>query len=216
MRPSLKRHLRFLLALAFGLVAAALAWPMPAPDRLLLFADVLCLSYLAMVGVMLNHVPPPDLQRHAGEDDEGARLIVLIAVGVVLVSLSAILLTLRDKSGGSVLRSGLALASVPLGWAMIHMVMAFHYAHKWYRPGGGPQPAEARGLDFPGLERDALPGLWDFVYYSFTLGMTAQTSDVAVTRTDFRRVTILHSALSFFYNTVLLALAVNAGVSLGQ
>ena len=46
--------------------------------------------------------------------------------------------------------------------------------------------------------------------------MTAQTSDVAVTRTGFRKITILHSALSFFYNTVLLALAVNAAVSLGQ
>lgn len=215
MRVDLRRHLRFLLALALGLVAAALAFALPAIDRLLIFSDVLCLSYLGMVGVTMRHMSPQGLARHADADDEGARLIVLIAVGVVMVSLSAIVLTLHDQGAGSRLRAGLALVSVPLGWAMIHMVMAFHYAHTWYRPQGVGKPPLG-GLDFPGLAEGASPGIWDFVYYSYTLGMTAQTSDVEVTRTAFRKITILHSALSFFYNTVLLALAVNAAVSLGQ
>ena len=46
--------------------------------------------------------------------------------------------------------------------------------------------------------------------------MTAQTSDIAVTTTDMRRVTPAHSALSFFYNAVIVALAVKAGMALVQ
>ncbi|MGR3542919.1 MAG: DUF1345 domain-containing protein [Paracoccus sp. (in: a-proteobacteria)] len=57
--------------------------------------------------------------------------------------------------------------------------------------------------------------MWDFVYFSFTLGMTEQTSDLAIRDTRLRRIATLHSALSFFFNTVILALAVNLAVSLG-
>jgi len=46
------------------------------------------------------------------------------------------------------------------------------------------------------------------------IGMTAQTSDVGVTTTAMRKVTLLHSIVSFFFNTVLVAAAVNAAVSL--
>ena len=54
----------------------------------------------------------------------------------------------------------------------------------------------------------------DFLYHSFTIGMTAQTSDVAVTTSGMRRLTLYHAGLSFLYNTVLIALAVNAGMTI--
>jgi uncharacterized membrane protein len=44
--------------------------------------------------------------------------------------------------------------------------------------------------------------------------MTAQTSDVAVTKTRMRKLNLLHSVVSFFFNTVLVAAAVNVAVSL--
>ena len=47
---------------------------------------------------------------------------------------------------------------------------------------------------------------------SFVVGMTAQVSDVQVLSTAMRRVTLLHGVVSFFYNTVLLALAVNVAI----
>ena len=55
----------------------------------------------------------------------------------------------------------------------------------------------------------------EFLYHSFTIGMTAQTSDVAVTTTGMRRLTLLQAVISFFYSTVLIALAVNAGMGGG-
>ncbi|WP_323717330.1 DUF1345 domain-containing protein [Paracoccus aminovorans] len=140
-------------------------------------------------------------------------MIVPIAFGTVAISLLAILLTIRDPHSGFWLRPAFALVSVPLGWAMIHTVMAFHYASLWYAR--GPDGRERRALGFPGMESEDEAGIWDFIYYSFTIGMTAQTADVSALDTRMRRVTVLHSAFSFFYNTVLLALAVNAAISLG-
>ena len=44
--------------------------------------------------------------------------------------------------------------------------------------------------------------------------MCVQVSDVVVTTTRMRREVILHAVLSFVYNTVILALAVNLAVNL--
>jgi uncharacterized membrane protein len=51
-------------------------------------------------------------------------------------------------------------------------------------------------------------------YYSFVVGMTAQVSDVQVLGTEMRRVTLAHGVVALFFNTVILALAVN--VTLGR
>jgi uncharacterized membrane protein len=47
------------------------------------------------------------------------------------------------------------------------------------------------------------------VYYAFVVGMTCQVSDVQVTSRAMRRLTLAHGVLSFFFNTGVLALAVN-------
>ncbi len=67
------------------------------------------------------------------------------------------------------------------------------------------------GLEFPGGSQ--VSG-WDFVYFAFVIGMTAQTSDVGISAGEIRRFALLHSILSFFLNTVLLAAAVNIVVTL--
>lgn len=46
--------------------------------------------------------------------------------------------------------------------------------------------------------------------------MTSQTSDTAVSTTQMRHIVLLHSILSFFFNTVIVAAAVNLAVSLGS
>jgi len=50
----------------------------------------------------------------------------------------------------------------------------------------------------------------DFAYYSFVVGMTAQVSDVPVTSRRLRRLTLLHGVISFAFNTIILALTINA------
>jgi uncharacterized membrane protein len=46
--------------------------------------------------------------------------------------------------------------------------------------------------------------------------MTAQVSDVQVTESHMRRVTLGHGVLSFIFNTVILALAVNIAAGLAN
>ena len=104
----------------------------------------------------------------------------------------------------------LAGIGAPLGWLVLHTVMAFHYADIHYFD--DPDCADDdKDLDFPGRGD---PGPWDFLYYSFVVGMTAQVSDVQVRTTVMRRATLLHGVVSFFFNTVFIAMAVNAGVTL--
>ena len=61
-----------------------------------------------------------------------------------------------------------------LSWIFIHTIFALHYAHDFY----GARDDKQRGLNFPGEE---MPDYWDFVYFSFVIGMTSQVSDVGVT-----------------------------------
>ena len=94
---------------------------------------------------------------------------------------------------------------------------AFHYADVYWDMAGRHDRGKQRHsaykppLDFPGGQQ---PGGYDFLYYSFVIGMTAQTSDTAVTSTDMRKLTLLHSVVSYFFNTVIVAAAINLAVSL--
>ncbi|WP_347266857.1 DUF1345 domain-containing protein [Paracoccus sp. (in: a-proteobacteria)] len=209
----MQRHRRFLISFCGGLAAGALLFRLQAVDRLLIFSVTFCAAYLALTALAMPGITADIMRGRASRDDEGVRIIVPMGVAAVAISLIAILMTIRAPHAGLALRPALALISVPLGWTMIHMVMAFHYASLWY--GRGPDRHEARDIAFPGLADGQDAGLWDFVYYSFTLGMTAQTSDAAALSTRMRRVTVIHGACAFFHNTVLLALAVNAAVALG-
>ena len=48
------------------------------------------------------------------------------------------------------------------------------------------------------------------MYFAFTLAATSQTSDVAVSSRRVRRWVFVQTVLSFIFNTMLLALAINA------
>lgn len=205
MGPS--RHARFLLAFALGgaIAIGSLVWAMPGAVRALLAVNGFFLSYLALMLRLALRTSADDLSRHAEADDEGIALILLLALAALAISLTAIFLVLNRPTGG-VIELLLALAAVPLGWAMVHTLAGFRYAHLYY----ARKPD--RGLVFAGTPK---PGVWEFQYLSFGIGMTAQVADVVVTDSAMRRVVLLHSVGSFFYNTVILALAVNAALAFG-
>ena len=85
--------------------------------------------------------------------------------------------------------------------------VALHYAHDYYR-GAGPG-----GLQFPSGDQQGHADYWDFVYFSFVIGMTAQVSDVGITDKIIRRTATVHGIISFVFNTALLALMVNIAAS---
>ena len=201
------RHGRFLVAFGLGLAAGLSAWALSVLPvlALLIGADAFFLIYLLLTARIVGSTLPNDLRRHAETDDEGVALILLLAALAVLVSVTAIFLVLNAETSSLATRLT-ALVSLPLGWATIHVLAAFHYAHLHYR-------GEGAGMIFPGKGD---PDAWDFLYASFTIGMTAQISDVEVATRPLRRAVLVHGVASFFYNTGILALAVNAAVTAGQ
>ena len=201
------RHGRFLIAFALGLAAGLAAWLLSVTPvfALLVAVDAFFLIYLVLTARTLGSTSAGDLRRHAAEDDEGVALILGLALVAVVVSITAIFLVVNAEANTWAARLA-ALASLPLGWATIHVLAGFHYAHLHYK---GPAP----GFRFPGKDD---PDAWDFLYASFTIGMTAQVSDIEVTTREMRRAVLVHGVASFFYNTGILALAVNAAVTAGQ
>ena len=202
------RHTRFVAALALGGLLWALSHLMPVDAVMsgLISVNGFFLSYLGLMLVMILRIPAQEMRRHAEADDEGAVLILGIALMAVVVSLSSIFLVL-NRTSSSTVESVFALTAAPLGWATLQVLAAFRYAHLYH----APDPDG--GLSFPETN---LPEIWDFLYFSFVIGMTAQTADVSITTTAMRRVVLAHSVGSFFFNTVILAMAVNAGIALSQ
>jgi uncharacterized membrane protein len=201
------RHGRFLITFAVGMAAGLACWALGVDlvFSLLIGVDVFFLAYLAVMGRLTRIADAQELRRHAEDNDEGVALILLLALIAVLASVTAIFLVLNAEESSLLARSS-ALVSLPLGWASLHVMAAFHYAHLHYR---GKEP----GMIFPGKgDPDAL----DFLYSSFTIGMTAQISDVQLASQSLRRAVLVHGVASFFYSTGILALAVNAAVSAGQ
>jgi uncharacterized membrane protein len=101
----------------------------------------------------------------------------------------------------------LTLLTVISSWMLVHTVFGLRYAHAFY--GDSDQPGvhqHAGGLIFPG---DRPPDYFDFAYFSFVVGMTCQVSDVQITSRRMRRLTLVHSVLSFGFNTIILALLIN-------
>ncbi|MGJ3628943.1 DUF1345 domain-containing protein [Sphingomonas sp. MMS24-JH45] len=77
------------------------------------------------------------------------------------------------------------------------------YAHLYYMPG---ERGDAAGLYFPG--EDA-PDYADFLDFAVTLGMTFQTSDVAITSREMRRVVTGQSVAAFVFNLGVVAFTIN-------
>lgn len=208
LRSTLHRHMRFLASLLIGFLlwGVSKALPLDAVMCALIGVNGFFICYLALMLWMILKTTPDDLRHHAEADDEGAALILILAVTAVAISLASIFLVL-NRASDSQTEALFALAAAPLGWATLHVLAAFRYAHLFYAP------TPDGGLEFPGTTE---PGIWDFLYFSFVIGMTAQVSDVVVTQGGMRKVVLIHSIGAFFFNTVILALAVNAGLALSK
>lgn len=179
-------------------------WPLPAAAA---GSDVFCIAYLIGGVSLLSRLTHSELKRRASTEDDGILIVMVIAVALVVLNIVEGFAAINQHHHPNALYMTLALAAAPLSWFMLHTISAFHYANLHYfdaREGMG------ECLEFPGAKE---PGPWDFVYFSFVIGMTAQVSDVQIRTVKMRRVVTAHSIVSFFFNTVLIAVAVNMAVA---
>ena len=168
------------------------------------------LALVILVGLPWRVILRSDADRtrqRAGTEDPGRVGVFVISLVASTVGLVAALLLVSRPAGyapeaSTGLLVGLAALAVIGAWALVHTAFALHYARLYY---ADADDGAGGGLHFTGGPPDDL----DFAYFAFGVGMTYQVPDVTVTSKSMRRVVLLHEALSFVYNTTILALAIS-------
>ena len=198
---------RTFISFAIGIVAFfVLPGSLRLVTRLLISWDSFIALYLLLVYTMMYRCGLAHIRRNAVLQDDGRFLILLVVAAGAFASIAAIVFELGANQRGAP-QLALATLTIALSWAAVHTAFALHYAHEFYR---GAKP---RGLQFPSGDQHVDADYWDFVYFSFVIGMTAQVSDVGITDRIIRRTATVHGIISFFFNTALLALMVNIAAS---
>jgi uncharacterized membrane protein len=208
----------FALSAFLGVVALAVALLLHAPLAYSIGANAFFAAYVILVVIQMPKFTGKYLSKNARATDQPVLVIFAVTVVVVGVAVVSLFLLINQKANANPFELGFSLLSIPLGWFTIHAMAALHYAHVYWMDGDTvdtktKRKAPVGGLLFPGDKR---PEGWDFLYFSAVIGMTAQTADTNISTTHMRCVVLVHSILSFFFNTVIVAAAVNLAVSLGS
>jgi uncharacterized membrane protein len=124
-------------------------------------------------------------------------LLITVAISAVILGSVAMETIGGDVPGAKT--KLLIIGTLAIAWLFANVIFTLHYAHLYYGPPDG-------GLAFP---EERTPGYADFVYFSFTLGMTFQTSDVNITDKRVRNVATLHCLAAFVFNLGILAFTIN-------
>lgn len=176
-------------------------------DAATLAFDLAALCFLVSLVPLLRDSTAAVMRRHAGENDANRLMVLVVTSLLTLVAMVAVSGELRRIHAGDALAAVKLVVTLLLIWLFANAVYALHYAHEFYtaeRADGAPR--DRGGLDFPGTPE---PGYRDFAYFAFTLGMTFQTSDVAITSTRLRAVAVLHSFAAFVFNIGVIAFTIN-------
>jgi len=200
--------LAFLLGAAFGLIMPA-QWNLL--SRFLLGWNVAVWSYLFLMVWLMTNATAAKVSLLAEQEDKADLAIIAIMSIAATASLVAIVLELTSLKeltpAHKMIHYAVTAATVMGSWFFIATIFTFHYAKMYYR-----SPAQQRALRFPdtGLQ----PNYWDFLYFSFTIAVAAQTSDVALTSRAIRKTALAQSVLSFWFNMAILGLSINIAAGL--
>ena len=156
-----------------------------------------------------------DIRRVAASEDFTRSAASFVVIGGALASLVAVVTLLGTLKGlpekTKALHLSLGIGAVALAWSLVHCVFTLRYAHAYYDT--DDQGHDYGGLVFPddtGKDSQDLlqPNYLDFAYFSFVIGMTAQTADIGISSRHIRRTALLHSLISFLFNTAIVALTI--------
>ena len=168
------------------------------------------ICFLALTLSLIFRATPDHMRQHAQLEDQGRVAILSMITAAACASLLAIGFILKDSKGASgniiILHVTLAAVTIVGSWLLVHTIFALHYARGYYQDDKSLEECKEEGLDFPG---DNEPDYWDFLYFSFVIGMTSQVSDVEIASRSLRRIALLHGILSFFFNTTIVAMTIN-------
>ena len=167
--------------------------------------------YLVLMAFLLMGVSHARVREMAEQEDESAVAILAILSVAAIASLAAIaieLSALKDLPFTFRVAKYAFTGSTIIGsWFLIAVLYTVHYAHLFYR-----SPPGHRALQFP--DKEQTPDYWDFMYFSFTIAVAAQTSDIVIMSHSLRKTVLAQSILSFFFNVAILGLSINIAASL--
>lgn len=195
----------FIMVATYGVLLVAPV-TMRESTRLLVAWNAGTWVYLVLIAVMMRR-PGADPRVEARPEDENQWVLLLLGVVAACAALAAIVWDLGPvKSLDGLARAGrlaLVLASIFSAWTFIQVMFAIHYAGVYFAAVADGEPG---GLEFPG---GRTPGWTEFVYQAFVVGCTFASSDINVTSTRMRRICVIQGVVGFFFNTIILALAIN-------
>jgi len=211
LRTVIHHHPRLLIGIGAGLLAGLAAPATLDPlTRVLLGWNGGVWLYLLLMTWLMARSGPAQVKASAENEDESAGMVLVTVCIAALASVAAIIFELAGAGGAP---SGppwhgyaFTLLTVAGSWLLVGVIFTLHYARHFYRPGG------ARPLRFP--EQEGNPDYGDFLYFSFTIAVALQTSDVMVMSRRMRRVVLLQSVLTFVFNTAIVGLSVNIAAGL--
>jgi uncharacterized membrane protein len=206
---------RMIISLIFGAAVFFFSPSDVGTTRALLAWNASAILFIVLILFMMGKTRAQEIRDHSTAEEEGrftVLTLVIAAAAMTLIAIGVEIFAVKEIQGPPrAFRLALTFGTVITSWTFVHVVFAIYYAHEFHAEMHNKRKALRGGLQFP---TEDLPDYWDFIYFSFTVGMTAQTSDVVVTSRRMRRLVIVHALLAFIFTTAVIALTVNLGAQL--
>jgi uncharacterized membrane protein len=200
---SMNARSRLLVCLGVGVIGFAASYPFTEWQIALLTGwSATSATFIAIVyfGIRGKNAAQTKAQAMVQDDSRTAAEAILVGASIgSLVGVAFALVAASNTHGGvkSVITT-LAVVSVVLSWAAVHVVFTLRYARLYYAIGGG--------INWHSHDE---PDFRDFLYIALTIGMTFQVSDTDIGAKPIRMAALRHALLSYLFGVVVVATTIN-------
>ncbi|SCL15110.1 Uncharacterized membrane protein [Micromonospora rhizosphaerae] len=168
--------------------------------------DAAALAFLLTIWPVIIRADSSHTESLAMREDEtrGTAAVLLVGAGVTSLLGVGFALSLAGRQGGSlrVLFVGVVILTVLLSWTVVNTVFTLRYADLHFRSTTG-------GIGFGDQSVQGRLTYRDLAYVAFTIGMTYQVSDTAISDRGIRGSVLSHAVLSYVFGVVIVAGSVN-------
>ena len=210
----LKRRLtdryRLLRALLVGAVVSVLFSPVLATKEVITVAITfsLLLDFLILIKqswlIGINETREIFQQFNAKESSVAERTIALVFLSVGILSFCIAELHSKNDVLPNSLHIFISFIALFLTWFQLHNGFALYYAKKYFdmNPDVLVESEDQKGFVFEGAE----PTFSDFLYISYSIGLTYSMTDCGIKDSSVRRVVIIHCLSSFLFASTVLSI----------
>jgi len=179
--------------------------------------DTFAIAMIAMFWILFFTTNAGEQKEIVRKQDDDIKIIFVIILTSVLICFTGtlfLILNSQESVFDKEVRTAATLTAITTSWILLHTIFTIRYAHLYLNYNRSkPETVTGDGIDFPNSEG---PDYMDFAYFSFVIGMTFQVSDVTISSRIIRRYVLMHSLISFVFNTIIVALTVNVIASMSK